>query len=131
MILNGDSFCEVDLEAVWAWHESRASAATMVVTQVSDTARFGRVELDAEQRVRAFREKTGDTRPGWINAGLYLLDRTLIEAIPAGRAVSLERECFMDWVDEGFWTHPTRAPFIDIGTPESYRNAAAFFEEHS
>lgn len=123
LVLNGDSFCEVDLQAVWARHLQRAPAATMVVTEVPDAARFGRVEIDAEQRVRAFREKTGAAQPGCINAGIYVVGRERLLAIDAGRAVSLESEILPGWLASGLDAFPAHGCFLDIGTPRSYAAA--------
>ena len=123
LVLNGDSCCEVDLQELWARHRRRAPTATMVVTQVSDAARFGSVEMDAEHRVRAFREKTGEPRAGWINAGIYVVGREPLLAIDAGRAVSLESEVLPAWIASGLDAFPTRGGFLDIGTPQSYAGA--------
>jgi NDP-sugar pyrophosphorylase family protein len=85
------------------------------------------VEVDASGRIRAFREKQGLNRPGWINAGVYLLARQLLEALPAGRPVSLEHEAFPAWLARGLGGDARRAAFLDVGTPESLAQAEAFF----
>jgi NDP-sugar pyrophosphorylase family protein len=121
--MNGDSYVDTDLRALEAAH---TTDATILLTEVPDTARFGRVETDETGRVTAYLEKTV-AGPGAINAGIYLLQRTFIEAIPAGAAVSLEREVFPQWIGKGLRAVRGRFPFIDIGTPESYREAEAFF----
>lgn len=130
LVLNGDSYCEADLPAFRAGHAAANSPCSLVVVQVPQRARYGTVRLDAEDRVLAFEEKDANAEgPGWINAGVYLLSRELIEAIPSGRAVSLERECFPAWIAQGLRAHRTRGEFIDIGTPASYQRAARFFEK--
>jgi NDP-sugar pyrophosphorylase family protein len=77
--------------------------------------------------VLAFEEKGGHVGPGWINAGVYLLQRQILEEIPANRPVSLEREVFPRWIGNGLYGHPVRGKFLDIGTPESFAEAEAFF----
>jgi NDP-sugar pyrophosphorylase family protein len=57
---------------------------------------------------------------------MYLLHTKLLETIPAERAVSIERELFPAWLEQGMYGYKTAAPFIDIGTPESYRQATHF-----
>ncbi len=123
LVLNGDSYCEVDLRELWARHQQRGPAATMVVAEVPDAGRFGRVEMDAEHAVRAFREKTGEPSPGWINAGIYVVGRAQLRAIDTGRAVSLESEVLPAWIAKGLDAFPTRGGFLDIGTPRSYAAA--------
>jgi NDP-sugar pyrophosphorylase family protein len=128
LVLNGDSFCEVDLGAVWVRHHARRAAATIVATEVADVADFGALDLDGEGRVHAFREK-GIRGRGLVNAGIYVLARALLLEIPAGRPVSLECEVLPRWVGRGLVAHPTTGRFIDIGTPPAYARAARILEE--
>jgi NDP-sugar pyrophosphorylase family protein len=125
LVLNGDSWCEADLRTLWATHGAREASATLLVTHVADTRRYGRVALDVMGRVTSFCEKGGDPSPGWINAGVYVLSRRLIAAIPPAGAVSLEREVLPSWVGRGLYGHATHGRFLDIGTPESYQAAQA------
>jgi NDP-sugar pyrophosphorylase family protein len=106
---------------------SRRSQASLVVSRVRDASRFGRVETDGEGRVVRFTEKDGRPVPGWINAGVYLLSRERIASVREGRAVSLEGEIIPGWIEQGVYAMRTGGGFIDIGTPESYREAGAFF----
>jgi NDP-sugar pyrophosphorylase family protein len=99
----------------------------LVLSRQADTSRFGRVEHDPDGRIGSFREKGESPGAGWINAGIYALPRELVMAIPARRPVSLEREVFPVWIGQGLRAFPSEGRFLDIGTPESYREAAAFF----
>jgi NDP-sugar pyrophosphorylase family protein len=131
LLLNGDSYCDVDLPAFLAFHRGHDSGASLTLTRVEDASRFGRVRVGADNRVERFEEKDPAPSRGWINAGVYLIDRGLIEGIPAGRAVSLERESLPGWVAKGS-TYGFRGGgrFIDIGVPESYAAGEAFFRAH-
>jgi NDP-sugar pyrophosphorylase family protein len=131
LAMNGDSFCEVDLAAAWAWHRAKRSDATLVTVEVPDAARFGRVELDAEDRVRRFTEKQEGGGPGWINAGIYLLARERIAALATGRALSLERDALPAWAATALYGYRVRGRFIDIGTPGAYSAASRFFRGES
>jgi NDP-sugar pyrophosphorylase family protein len=128
LIVNGDSFCDANLSDFWAWREAKSAEAALLLTQVSDTRRYGRVEVDADGRVLKFEEKGGREGYGWINAGIYLLDRSLLLTIPEGRPVSLERDMFPAWMERGLYGYGTQGRFLDIGTPESYALAEKFFE---
>ena len=125
LVANGDCFFEADLNQMLAWHESRRADATILLTKVNDVSRFGSVDTDASGAVRAFREK-GGSGPGWINAGVYLLKRSMIETIPKGRPVSIEKEVFPSWIDKGLCAWRGEGNFLDIGTAESYARADAF-----
>ena len=120
LAMNGDSYCDVDLKSL-------PPPNTIVIREIPDTAASGRVEFDSEYQVTRFTEK-GQTGPGWINAGIYLLNREFMESIPAGRPVSIEREVFPAWAGRGLQAFPTRGRFLDIGTPESYSAAQEFFQ---
>jgi len=127
LVLNGDSYCAADLAGFWSFHRNRQSAASLLLTRVADTRRFGSVSLDVAGRISQFREKGRAPGPGLINAGIYLLARRLIEAIPVRRAVSLERDVFPTLVGSDLSGFATSSAFIDIGTPESYAAADLFF----
>jgi NDP-sugar pyrophosphorylase family protein len=127
LVMNGDSFCEVDLHAMAAAHQVRRAEATMLLTEVADTERYGRVRIDDGGRLLSFEEKGAHGGPGWINAGVYLLERRLVETIPENRAVSLEKEIFPAWIGRGLYGHTTSGRFLDIGTPRSFNDAKVFF----
>jgi D-glycero-alpha-D-manno-heptose 1-phosphate guanylyltransferase len=127
LALNGDSYCGADLAAFWDFHQHRQAAATLLLTQVPDTQRFGRVQVDEGDRIVHFEEKGDTTGPGWINAGLYLVSQGYLADIPADGPISLEKDIFPQWIDQGLYGYPAEGKFIDIGTPETYRQAADFF----
>ncbi|MGH7276938.1 MAG: nucleotidyltransferase family protein, partial [Candidatus Rokuibacteriota bacterium] len=125
-VLNGDILTDADLSAMRRFHDARGSRATIFLTRVADPRAYGLVELDADGRLRAFREKpsgeaaiTTDT----VNAGAYLLDAALLTRIPRDRPVSIEREFFPALIADGIpcfgWDAP--AYWRDIGTPAAYR----------
>jgi NDP-sugar pyrophosphorylase family protein len=127
LVLNGDSYCDLDLGAFYEQHQS-GSAATLALTSVPDASRYGKVRLSDAGLVERFEEKQPGAGPGWINAGVYLMARPLVEEVPAGKVVSLERDVFPGWAAAGHCHgFKTAGRFLDIGTPESYSEAAAFF----
>ncbi len=126
LVLNGDSTCPFDLDLLMERHLRSKALATLWLVPVEDCSRYGSVEVDADGRVTAFREKTPSPRPGLISAGVYLLERSALEGIPPHRPVSLETEVFPSLVGTGLYASTGRGPFLDIGTPESYAAAARF-----
>ena len=127
LVMNGDSFCEANLRAFWAWHCARSADATLLLTRMLDTKRYGRVHVDEDGLVLRFDEKGQNGGPGWINAGIYLLNRRLLLTIPSSGAVSLEREMFPAWIGRGLYGYRSEGRFLDIGTPEAYILAERFF----
>jgi D-glycero-alpha-D-manno-heptose 1-phosphate guanylyltransferase len=127
LVVNGDSYCCTDLGRFWRDHVDSRAAASMLISQVVDSRRYGSVQLNSAGLITAFQEKTACTGPGWINAGVYLANRALLQAIPPGRACSLEREIFPAWIKLGLRGVKSDSPFVDIGTPDSYAGANRMF----
>ena len=127
LVLNGDSFCDVDLAAFARSHAARRAQASLVVTPAANTQASGRITFDAEDQITCFTEKSPVGGPGWINAGLYLLSPQVLVSIPVNQAVSIEREVFPNWVGHGLYAFRTTGKFLDIGTPESYSTAQQVF----
>lgn len=127
LVLNGDTFFSGALADLVAFHRSRPGAvASVALTRVDDAGRYGTVEVDpATGAVAAFVEKGGKQGPAWINAGVYVIEPALIDAIPPGK-VSLEHDVFPRWTGRGLYARPfPDAAFLDIGTPEDYARAPA------
>ena len=94
LVFNGDVLGGTDVGEVLAMHRSSGADVTMHLVRVGDPRAFGCVPTDDNGRVTAFLEKTQDPPTDQINAGTYVFRREIIEAIPAGRPVSVEREVF-------------------------------------
>lgn len=130
LVLNGDSFSRADLPPFLAFHRAKNAAASLLLAHQTDVRRSGHVAVDATGAVTAFVEKpTGRAAGGHVSAGVYFMQREVVAAIPGGRAVSLEKEVFPGLCGRGLFAMPAEFPFIDIGTPDSYGRAEAFFAE--
>jgi mannose-1-phosphate guanylyltransferase len=122
--LNGDVLADLDLTALVRAHEERSAGATIGLHPVDDSSAYGLVRCDEDGKVLEFLEKTGEAVPGEINAGAYVLERSVLDLIPAGRAVSIEREVFPRLVGEGLCGLVLEGYWMDIGTPERYLQAS-------
>jgi mannose-1-phosphate guanylyltransferase len=124
LVLNGDVLTDMDLGAELAEHERTGARATLALIGVEDVSSYGVVPTDAEARVEAFLEKTEGPAPtNRVNAGAYVIERDVVDAIPAGRAVSFEREVFPSLVGEGLYGWAAEGYWVDIGTPDRYLEA--------
>ncbi len=95
IVVNGDVISDVDLRGLIAAHSRSGAEATVAVVSVEDPRPFGLATLDSNDRITRFEEKSGIRQGhGWINAGVYALNPSVVAMIPHGRAVSLEREIF-------------------------------------
>jgi len=127
LVMNGDSYCRLDLAGFYDRHRARAAEATIGVVEVPDAGRFGRVVFDEHDRVERFEEKQAVGTAGWINAGVYVLKADWLQELAPAKPASLERDLFPRWIGRGLYADRCPGPFIDIGTPESYALAEAFF----
>lgn len=118
LVMNGDTFCRFDLELLFRKHSAARARATLWLAPPLESDRFGSVELDPEGRILAFREKEPG-RPALANAGVYLVGRSLVNDIPEGQNLSIERDLFPAAVGHGLFGVAGESPFVDIGTPES------------
>ncbi len=123
LVLNGDSFCEVNIGELLRAHRERRASITMVVTSVADNTRYGGVVLEDDRKIVSFKEKGREHGQGWVNAGVYVIDHAVIRDIPAGRPVSLEKDVFPHYMGRSLHAFPTEGPFIDIGVPIDYERA--------
>jgi NDP-sugar pyrophosphorylase family protein len=119
IVMNGDSYCDASFQSLLAAHRESKSQASLVAVEVEDASRYGTLELKKNNEVAGFYEKTGNHVPGFINAGIYALRKSVLDSIPAGKACSIEREIFPKLVGRGLGALPHHGTFIDIGTPES------------
>ena len=128
LVMNGDSIVPADLDRLGRIHEERGAKISMVLTAVADQARFGGVCVNSDGTITGFHEK-GLVGPGLINAGIYLIERSVLDEVPTATNVSIERDVFPRWIGRGLCGVITPGPFIDIGTPETYGDASSFFAE--
>ena len=127
LVANGDSYCDVDLDAFCRFHNHQRAILSMVLARSKDTRDYGRIEVGEAGRITTFAEKSQGTRQGLINAGIYLFEKSILRQIPADRQMSLEHEIFPELVGERCFGYLGLSPVLDIGTPERYRRASTYF----
>jgi mannose-1-phosphate guanylyltransferase len=127
LVFNGDVLCGTDLGAVVKTHRETAADVTLHLVRVPDPRAFGCVPTDASGQVLAFLEKTEDPPTDQINAGCYVFRRSVIESIPTGRPVSVERETFPGLLKAGVRVsgHVDNAYWRDMGSPSDLVHGSA------
>ena len=133
LMLNGDILTDIDLSEQIAQHERSGARATLALVAVPDPTNYGLVRLAADRSVAEFVEKPssdkvveGAAQPGednLISAGAYVLEREILDLVPAGRNVSIEREIWPLLVGNGLFGYPGEGYWLDIGTPARYLQA--------
>ena len=127
VVFNGDVLSGCDLRSLLDHHAEHGADVTLHLVRVGDPRAFGCVPTDSDNRVTAFLEKTQDPPTDQINAGCYVFKRSVIEQIPTGRALSVEREVFPGLLADGYKVcgYVDATYWRDMGTPEDFVRGSA------
>ena len=121
-MLNGDVLTDLDVSAQIALHEQRGARATLALTPVEDPSAYGLVRTRADGEVTGFVEKPApdqiDTHN--ISAGIYVLERSVLDLLAPEQPASIERDVFPRLVGDGLYAYVGEGYWLDIGTPERY-----------
>jgi mannose-1-phosphate guanylyltransferase len=125
LVLNGDVLCDLDLSALIARHERTDARATIGLHPVPDPTGYGLVRRRDDGEITEFLEKPEPEQidTDEINAGAYLLERSVLDEIPPDQEVSIEREVFPRLIGKGLYGIRLDGYWIDIGTPERFLEA--------
>jgi len=129
LVLNGDSYVEVDISQLIKFHLSKNASIAIVLRGVSDVQSYGRAEIDDQFRLISFEEKNGSGYAGLINAGAYLMKRNLFDSVAKDQEISFEREILPDLTKGNAYAYIISGRFVDIGIPETYLLADKFFKD--
>jgi len=122
LLLNGDVLTDLDVTAQLEQHERTGATATLGLVGVRDPSAYGLVRLEPDNAVREFVEKppADQIDTNLISAGVYALERSVLELIPADKNVSIEREVWPQLIGHGLFGCPAESYWLDVGTPERY-----------
>lgn len=127
LVFNADILSDIDITEMMRLHRERGAQATIAVTRVANPSAYGVIEHDEKGFVTAFKEKPKphETRSNLINAGTYIFEPEILNEIPAGRAVSVERETYPLLLEKGYRIaiYDRCSYWLDLGTPEKYLKA--------
>jgi len=123
IVLNGDTLFRVDLESLANTHRNSMARLSIALKPVADCGRFGRVEVSTDGVITNFLEKSA-AGPGWINGGIYMLDRRLFTDFPMPARFSFEQGLIEPNISRiRPLAFQSDAYFIDMGIPEDYERA--------
>ncbi|MEW6376165.1 MAG: nucleotidyltransferase family protein [Thermodesulfobacteriota bacterium] len=128
LVLNGDSFCEVDMKDFFRFHTEKKAFLSVAVTPVEDSKDYGVIQLDRDQKITHFSEKKMAGGSGLINAGVYFFSRKVLKEIPSGKKQSLEYDLIPKILNKGVYGYKTDSPLLDIGTAERLQKARDYFK---
>lgn len=129
IVFNGDTFFDVNIDALLSNHQTNQNDQTIALKNMEMVNRYGIVECDESLRILSFQEKTESLKSGWINGGIYCLNRETFLAKTEASKFSMEVDFMERFVQSlklgGF---PSDGYFIDIGIPEDFKKANTYFE---
>jgi mannose-1-phosphate guanylyltransferase len=125
LVLNGDVLCDLDLTALIEQHQRTGARTTIALYPVADPTGYGLIHRHEDGEITEFLEKPSPEQidTDEINAGAYLLERSVLDYIPPDRAVSIEREVFPELIGDGLYGIRLEGYWVDIGTPDRYLEA--------
>ena len=124
LVINGDTMFKVDLTAFEQFYQEKNSLLTIVLREVEDVSRYGSVTISKDNLIALFAEKQVTFGRGYINGGVYLINRRLFEKYPQPKRFSFEKDIMTKYyTQECFYAMPSDGYFIDIGIPEDYARA--------
>jgi D-glycero-alpha-D-manno-heptose 1-phosphate guanylyltransferase len=122
LVLNGDSWLEVDLSKLFDFHCKKRAICSIAAVEVDNPSRFGSIRIDESGRVTEFVEKS-KAGTSLINGGIYVFSREAMNVSPSiVNSCSLEKEVFSKMIPRGIYAMPVKGYFIDIGVPEAYKH---------
>jgi NDP-sugar pyrophosphorylase family protein len=127
LVANGDTLLpRLDFRSLLELRTCPGCEAAIAVARTERTGRYGTVEFDASGRVTGFLEKA-ERLEGWVNGGVYLMQRALLGQIDADKFLSIENELFPSLASRGaLRAHRCKGPLLDMGTPEGLQTTENF-----
>jgi len=120
IVMNGDSFFDIEFKQLISFHEEKQAVATISLAYAETLERYGHVEIGNDGEITKFIEKGNSVSAGHVNGGIYILNSELINKIPLGQ-VSLETEVLPNLINRGLFGMKSKSFFVDIGKPEEYQ----------
>lgn len=128
--MNGDTFYEIDFLKFLHIHRGKESKLSIVLRELDDVSRYGSIERDEDRRITGFYEKNQKTGSGFINGGIYIINKRFFESQNLPEKFSLEKDFFEKvYKTEKIYGILCRQYFIDIGVPEDYAKAQEDFKD--
>lgn len=124
LVINGDTMFKVDLDAFERFYAEKECLLSIVLREVEDVSRYGSVTIGNNNLIILFSEKGISSGHGFINGGVYMINRALFEKYPRPQKFSFEKDLMEKlYTQEQFYAMPSDGYFIDIGIPEDYARA--------
>ncbi|MBL7960068.1 nucleotidyltransferase family protein [bacterium] len=129
LVLNGDSYVDLDIQSFISAHETKDASISVALTYIENANRYGKVNISNNSKIVSFEEKAPTSSGGYINCGVYLFKKSVFDRIPENTKLSLEKDLLPDMIKSNAYGFICEGKFIDIGIPETYRLASEYLKE--
>ena len=119
-VMNGDSLFDIELRALMHYHRDMKATATLALAYIDNAQRYGSVGINEMGQIVSFVEKREGNTGGLINGGVYVFSRQVLDSIPGGQPVSLEKDILPRLIGRDLYGLPLKGYFMDIGVPADY-----------
>ena len=130
IIINGDSLINLNADHLINWHYKMESNCTIVATKIKNSNRYGTIEIDNKSRLVGFKEKDNTSLKGLVNAGIYIMNKSVFNLMPVEQPFSVELEFFPKILNESIYAYICNEELIDIGTPDSYKKFIENYQKY-
>lgn len=129
LVLNGDSFTDFSVDHLSNFHQMHDGVASLLLVRQLDRTRYGAVEVSRKGEILNFHEKNTSAGSGFVNGGVYLMEKEWLMKIPLNKNFSIEVDIFPELIGKGLWGLATNYQLLDIGTPQSFSQADKFIRD--
>ena len=128
LVMNGDSLFRVNYRELMDFHLKKKADATLALRKMADTGRYGRVNMNRTRRITGFEEKGPAGGAGYINGGVYVIEKYFLMEPEFRGSFSIEKDCFEQYASHAkLYGFSSGGYFLDIGIPEDFKKAGDEF----
>lgn len=129
LVLNGDSLCDINYNGLIDFHKSKQSSLTIAISKSREAQDYGQIEIGKDNRIVSFSEKKSINKVSYVNAGVYVLNKTVLKYIPLNEKYSNEFDFFPYVIrNSNCFGYEVKNDFWDIGTPSKYIDFISAFK---
>lgn len=128
LVLNGDSFCKLDLSDFYKFHQNKKAVLSVALSKPGDDQNSGVAILDCKKRIVKFNEKAKSVKSSRCSAGIYFMEREIFQLMGRSKVFSLEYDLFPALAGKDCYGYYCKNDFIDIGTPQNLKKVADFLK---
>lgn len=129
-LMNGDVLCDLNFSEFYKFYKKKETKLALAVCKIDKNEDFGSISLDSDMRILTFREKEKQASGEFSSAGVYIMNKDVFNFMPEKDKFSLEYDFFPMMIKKPSYAYVIKGDFLDIGTPENFKNAEDWIKKH-